>query len=169
MRLFISIDVPKELYRYCRQLQGQFPEMKNADEFHMTIQFLGDGILSAEPIIKALKNVPFKPFEIEMGNALPFPNAWDPRGVWIECKMNPELGELAKNVREAMEMVGYKADKPFKAHITLGRYRLPPEKKPEIVKGEPHRFAVDSFCLMESTLTPGGPIHKKLGVFPAEI
>jgi 2'-5' RNA ligase len=141
--------------------------MKNTDEFHMTVQFLGDGILSAEPIIEALKNVSFKPFEIEMGNALLFPNVWDPRGAWIECRLSQELKKLAEDVQSEMKKIGYISDKPFKAHITLGRYRQTPEKKPEVVKGEPHRFTVENFHLMESTLTPKGPIHKKLATFQA--
>jgi len=167
MRLFISIDIPKELYRYCRQLQSRFPEMKNTDEFHITLQFLGDEILSAELIVEALKKIQFAPFEIEMGNALPFPNAWDPRGAWIECKLSPELKKLAEDVQSEMRKIGYMSDKPFKAHITLGRYRQAPEKKPEVVEGEPHRFTIENFYLMESILTPKGPIHKKLATFQA--
>ncbi len=177
MRLFISINVPKELYRYCRQLQGQFPEMKNTDEFHMTVQFLGDDCKSAEPVIEALKRIRFSPFEIEMGNALPFPNAWEPRGAWIECKLSPELKKLAEDIQNAMKEVGYISDKPFKAHITLGRYKHPPgpkavrtgQPRQEIkeAEGEPHRFDVKEFYLVESALTPSGPIHKKLAAFQA--
>jgi 2'-5' RNA ligase len=124
--------------------------------------------LSSEPIVGALKTVSFKPFEIEMGNALPFPNAWDPRGAWIECKLSPELKKLAEEVQGAMKGLGYVSDKPFKAHITLGRYRHTPKNKPGVVEGEPHRFAVDSFHLMESTLTPSGPIHKELATFQSQ-
>jgi RNA 2',3'-cyclic 3'-phosphodiesterase len=165
MRLFISIDVPNMLYRYCRQLQGQFPDMKNADGFHMTIQFLGDECKSAGPIIDALKKIKFAPFEIEMGNALPFPNTLEPRGVWIECKLTPELKKLAEDIQNAMRIIGYAPDKPFKAHITLGRYKYPPKQKIKEVKGEPHRFDVKEFSLVKSILTPKGPVHKKLEVF----
>ncbi len=167
MRLFISINVPKELYRYCRQLQGQFPEMKNTDEFHMTVQFLGDDCKSAEPVIESLKKIRFSPFEIEMGNALPFPNTWEPRGVWIECKLSPELKKLAEDIQNTMKEVGYISDKPFKAHITLGRYKHQPRQEIKEVEGEPHKFDVKEFYLVESALTPGGPIHKKLATFQA--
>jgi RNA 2',3'-cyclic 3'-phosphodiesterase len=167
MRLFISINIPQGLYRYCRQLQGQFPDMKNADEFHMTIQFLGDDFQSADPIIEALKKIRFIPFEIEMGNALPFPNAWEPMGAWIECRLSPELKKLAEDIRVTMKGLNYIPDKPFKAHITLGRYKNPPKQKIKEVNGEPHRFNVKEFYLVESILTKTGPIHKKLESFPA--
>jgi len=140
--------------------------MKNTDEFHMTIQFLGDDIKSAVPIIEALKKIQFAPFEIEMGNALPFPNAWNPRGVWIECKLSPELKKLAEDIQRAMKELGYIPDKPFKAHITLGRYKHPPGQKIEEAGDESNRFDVKEFYLVESALTPTGPLHKKLGSFP---
>jgi len=167
MRLFIAIHVPQPLYRYCRQLQSQFPDMKNADEFHLTLQFLGDDIASAEPIIEALKTVQFVPLEIEMGDALPFPDPHRPRGVWIECAENPTLDKLAADIRKVIEPLGLVPDKPFTAHITLGRYKIPPARLAERVKGNPNTFAVSHFELMASELTPKGPIHKSLARFPA--
>ncbi len=167
MRLFVAIHVPQPLYRYCRQLQSQFPDMKNADEFHLTLQFLGDDIASAEPIIEALKTVQFVPFEIEMGDALPFPGSDRPRGVWIECAKNPALDKLAQGIRKALEPLGLIPDKPFTAHITLGRYKMPPARPVARVKGNPNTFAVSHFELMKSELTPRGPMHKSLARFGA--
>lgn len=166
MRLFISIDVPEELHRYCRQLQSQFPDMRNTDEFHMTIQFLGDDTESPDKLIEVLKTIQFKPFEMEMGDAVPFPNPFDPRGAWIECKMTPELQKLADDIRKATEKLGYISDKPFKAHITLGRYKRPPKYKPKKTEGEPHVFMVDRFHLVESTLSSEGPKHKIIASLP---
>ena len=166
MRLFIAIAVPHQLYRYCQQLQSRFPSLKMTREFHLTVQFLGDEIQDEKPIVDALSKIPLKPFDIEMGDALPFPNASDPRGVWIECKESDELMEFADQIREAMNELGYKADKPFRAHITLGRYRQSPRQKPEKIKGEPHVFTVNRFYLMESILLPQGPLYKTVAKFP---
>ena len=166
MRLFISINVPHELHRYCQQLQAQFPGLKNTREFHMTVQFLGNEIEDAQPIIEALKKIKFDSFDIKMGDAMPFPDAFRPRGVWIECEESDVLMNLADQIRKAMEEIGYIADKPFKAHVTLGRYKRWPQKTPKTVKGEPHIFTVDRFYLMQSTLTPEGPQYKTLARFP---
>lgn len=140
--------------------------MKNTNEFHMTVQFLGDDTKSPDQLIDALKTVQFSPFEIKMGDAVPFGNPTNPRGVWIECKMTPELEKLAENIRKTTSELGYVADKPFKAHITLGRYKRPPNYKPEKTKGEPHKFTIEEFHLMESTLTPTGAKHKTIASFP---
>ena len=166
MRLFISINVPHELHRYCTQLQSQFPDLKTTREFHMTVQFLGNEIGDAQPIIEALKKIRFEPFDIKMGDTLPFPDAFRPRGVWIECEETDALMNLADQIRKVMEELGYIADKPFRAHITLGRYKRPPHRTPKIIKGEPHTFTVDRFYLIESILTPEGPQYKTLARFP---
>jgi len=166
MRLFISINVPQEFHRYLRQLQSQFPDMKNTNEFHMTVQFLGDDTKSPDQLIDALKTVQFSPFEIKMGNAVPFGNPTNPRGVWIECKMIPELEKLAEDIRKTTEKLDYIADKPFKAHITLGRYKRPPQYKPKKIDGESHSFAINQFHLVESALTSTGPKHKIVASFP---
>ncbi|MBU0577940.1 RNA 2',3'-cyclic phosphodiesterase [Patescibacteria group bacterium] len=162
MRLFISIDVPKEFHRYCQQLQDQFPDIRKTNEFHLTLQFLGDDIEDAEPIIETLKTIKFEQFELEMGDALPFPNPFQPRGIWIECKKTDALEKLANDIREALEPLGFIPDKPFKAHITLGRFRKPPHKKPEKIEGEQHKFTVNHFNLMESMLSPIGPKYKRI-------
>ena len=166
MRLFISINVPKELSRYCEQLQKQFPDLKETREFHMTIQFLGDEIEDPTSIIDALSKIKFEPFEIEMGDAVPFPNLFQPRGVWIECDPSAVLLNLADEIRQSLEELGYMNDKPFRAHITLGRYKRPPHQKPKKTEGETNRFKVERFCLMESTLTPEGPKYKTVASFP---
>lgn len=132
----------------------------------MTIQFLGNDIENAEPIIEALKKIKFEPFEIEMGDAVPFPNPFRPRGAWIDCDPSAALLKLADDIRNAMGELGYQADKPFRSHITLGRYKRSPHKNPKTIKGEPHRFTMDRFYLIESNLTPDGPKYKTLATFP---
>lgn len=139
--------------------------MKNTDEFHLTLQFLGDDVPSAELVIEALKTVRFEPFKIEMGDAIPFGPPHNLRGVWIECAKNPALEKLAADIRKAMEPLGLIPDKPFAAHITLGRYKKQPHESIVRIKGEPHRFAVEHFYLMESTLSSAGPLHKQIAEF----
>ncbi len=166
MRLFIAIAVPHQLYRYCQQLQSRFPDLKMTREFHMTIQFLGDEIQDAQPIIDALSKIKFEPFDIEMGDVAPFGNSASPRGIWIECKESDKVIGFADEIRKILSELGYQSDKPFRAHITLGRYRQLPDQKPNKVKGEPHVFTVNKLYLMESILLPEGPLYKTVARFP---
>lgn len=132
----------------------------------MTVQFLGNDIEDAQPIIDALSTIKFQPFEIEMGDVVPFPNPFQPRGVWIECDPSAALLKLADQIRSSTEDLGYQNDYPFRAHITLGRYKRPPHKQPEKIKGESHRFKIEKFYLMESHLASGGPKYKTVASFP---
>lgn len=165
MRLFISIEIPKDLHRYCKQLQNLFPDLKKTDEFHITIQFLGDNIDSAGRITDTLDSVIFSPLEIEMGNVMPFGHPNNPKGIWIKCKNNDQLNKLSEDIKNLMKPLGFISDFPFSPHITLGRYKNKPTDRPKTIKGEAHKFCVDTFYLMESILTPSGPIYKKIKSF----
>jgi 2'-5' RNA ligase len=165
MRLFIAIPVPENLHRYCKQIQSKFDGLKNVSDFHLTLQFLGDGIESSDEIKESLSQIRFEPFEIEMGDAIPFGPPKTPRGAWIECKESPALSNLAGQIRKQMSSLGFQSDKLFRAHITLGRYKRPPRKLPQKIEGMPHQFKVDHFELIQSHLSEGGPKYKTLQKF----
>ncbi|PIZ74421.1 RNA 2',3'-cyclic phosphodiesterase [Candidatus Peregrinibacteria bacterium CG_4_10_14_0_2_um_filter_43_11] len=167
MRLFIGIKLPSSLHHHCQKLQEYFPDLKKTSDFHLTLQFLGDAISEVQlpAITSALTLIDFKPFDIEMGDAVSFSNPYHPQGVWVECKMTPGLQKISGDVRSAMTTVGFCPDKPFKAHITLGRYKTPPEHGPLCVKGEPRTFTVSQFHLMKSELTPNGPRYQTIETF----
>jgi 2'-5' RNA ligase len=165
MRIFVAIRLPRPLYSYCRKLQKNFPKLKKTDEFHLTLQFLGDDIENPDVIIERLKKIKSKPFEIKIGDILPFGPPKEPRGVWIECGKNVELEKLADAVRKSMEKPGYVPNHPFRAHITLGRYKQKPETLPKKIKGALKRFQVEEFELIQSRLTEKGPKYKTLRKF----
>lgn len=167
MRLFISINIPTAIAPYCRKFQSQFPGMKNVNEFHLTLQFLGGDILEDRVplIIEKLKAVSFKSFQIKLGDAVPFGNLKLPRGIWIECFGSAPLYDLAAKIRNAMGNLGYLPDTPFAAHVTLGRYKNGPPHVPKPVAGEFLVFTVDQFHLMQSQLGPDGSKYKILFSF----
>ena len=103
-----------------------------------------------------------------MGDAKAFGSIHEPRGIWIECRENKILQKLAENIRKALEPLGYTSDKPFRSHITLGRYKFPPKDTPKTVKGIPHRFEVNQLELIQSHLGEKGPHYKTLATLKAE-
>ncbi len=165
MRLFIAISVPKTLHQYCRQLQSQFDGLKKTSDFHITLQFLGDGIESSNKIQKALNQIKFEPFEIEMGDIVPFGPKARPRGIWIECNRSETLEELVKEVHSRMIAIDYESDRPFRPHITLGRYKRLPKTAPKRVEGTPRHLQIDHFELIQSHLGENGPHYKTLQKF----
>ncbi len=169
MRLFIAISLPPALTAYCQQMQAHFPGMKNTETFHLTLQFLGDDIPEERvPAIRdKLSQISFTPFPVTLGDAVPFGHPKRPDGVWIDCRGGAPLHQFAEKVRSAMGNLGYLPDKPFAAHITLGRYKNGPPAVPKPVAGEPREFTVSHFCLMQSRLGVDGPKYKILATFPA--
>ena len=148
-------------------MQSHFPGIKKTREFHLTIQFLDNYIDEdhVEKIVSALKTIEFEPFEIEMRDALIYPSPFQPRGAWLECKRSDDFLHLSTSIRNSMSKVGFVPDKPFKPHITLGRYKKPPTVRPQIVIGKSHKFIVKNFYLMKSTLTADGAIYEVMQKF----
>ena len=169
MRLFISLNLPPELDSYCRKLQARFPGMKKTEEFHLTLQFLGENIPKERlpEIEDRLSKIQFTPFSITLGDAVPFGNPKLPRGIWIECRGGAPLHQLAERVRAAMGNLGYLPSESFAPHITLGRYKKGPPTVPHPVLGEPFSFIADHFYLMQSHLNSAGPRYKILYEFRA--
>ena len=167
MRLFIAIKIPQQLHKYCAQLQSKLSNMKNVHDFHITIQFLGNDINKkmSNQIVETLKEIKFKPFDVQMGNALVFPNQFNPKGVWIKCKKTDNLMKFAHKIQNEMKKLGLIADFSFKPQITLGRYKKAPPKPPDTLRGEPHFFTVNEFYLLESKLISSGSSYKTIANF----
>ena len=103
-----------------------------------------------------------------------FPNVSRPRVVWVglEGDIDP-LRNIAARIAERLKPLGYKPDKPFNPHITLGRVRdTVRSDELGVISGVvastgAHRpsnaaFVVNSVSLMESRLQPGGSVYAQL-------
>lgn len=167
MRLFVAIRVPEELREHCRALQRLFMGIKPVQDFHLTLQFLGDDV--PESVVPAifdnLSKIRFSPLKISLGQARPFGARAALRGVWVACESGGELGALAQRIHAAMRPLGFIPDKPFSPHITLGRYKTPPAKIPPAVDGPAAAFTAREFELVQSHLAPEGPAYKTLRAF----
>jgi 2'-5' RNA ligase len=76
------------------------------------------------------------------------------------------LKSLAAALESALTRRGFgRADKPFAAHLTLGRVRDPRSSWSEVLRGMPPlapasaRFTVERLSVVESTLSPKGSTY----------
>ena len=139
------------------------------DNLHYTMRFLGelgeDGARrAAEAATEAASNA--REFAAALGGLGAFPDPRRARVIWIGLSAGGEaLVALARDLERALAKRGFgKADKPFTAHLTLGRVREPGRDWTEALAGlhpgEPAaRFTVDRICVIESRLRPGGSIY----------
>jgi 2'-5' RNA ligase len=110
----------------------------------------------------------FEPFIITYSGIGAFPNLVHARVIWVG--VDPEgaqkLTALANNVVAKMSELGFKADKPFSAHITLLRAKGRPVSASYISsKYEDTTFGsdwIDKVHLKKSELTPSGPKYSNI-------
>ncbi|MBN1634361.1 MAG: RNA 2',3'-cyclic phosphodiesterase [Ignavibacteria bacterium] len=187
MRLFISINLNQETKEKLFCIQSELKEKisqkysysvkwENKDNFHLTLFFLGEvDNDKSEKIISSLEKIeiPDASELVLRGKSLnAFPSLKNPRVLFVDLfDENKLIEKLYYKIAESMEMLGFRPDKKFHNHITLGR-----------IKRESGIHSVDSitdincdftystgsFYLMKSTLTPAGAIHKTVKEFPVQ-
>jgi 2'-5' RNA ligase len=76
---------------------------------------------------------------------------------------------IAKTLEERLETAGFeREERPFKAHLTIGRVRSPKNKGPlkerllAATIDKPLSQKVDSVILFKSELKPAGPVYTKV-------
>ncbi len=178
-RLFVAVkiaeDLRKNLVEIQRLLQKTASEVKwtREDQFHLTLKFLGEVPSSkVQEIANQLTQVGQKtqPFEIELKGAGAFPNPLKPRVLWVGLERGEEeMANLARAVDQALQTLGFAPeDRPFKAHLTLGRPRVVKEN-PKLAQALQNleavplgKMQVNTLILYRSILKPEGPEYTPL-------
>lgn len=179
MRLFIAIDPSAEqkekMQALQRRLAGFLDGVKwvRPEGLHLTLKFLGEQKESMLPsIITAVKQAAAATalFNMRLGRIGVFPSPRRARIIWTGLLEGAaEVKTLSALLEEAAAIKGFPAEnRLFKAHLTLGRARLPlPVSTVERLLSTESSFSTEqapvrSLRLYESTLTPGGAIYRSL-------
>ena len=142
---------------------------------YLTVKFLGE-IFDAQTkqVVEALTQIgPFEPFSIEVKGFGFFPQAQRPRVFWAGVMAPPALTQLAAQVENRMEKIGFaREDRAFSAHLTLARFQVP-RPQPALEAAIAARadtslgaFNASEFFLFESKLSPQGAQYRKVVRFP---
>ena len=133
IRAFIAIELPQQIQQRLDQvisqlksrLEGSTIRWVPAENIHLTLKFLGEvSTANAEIFGKLLRAeaASCSHFEISVGGLGAFPNAHNPRVIWVGVEAPSDLIVLQRLIEAATERLGYmKEDKPFSPHLTLGR------------------------------------------------
>lgn len=176
VRTFIAVNLNPEIKEYLTSLQNvlNISESKikwvGKNNLHLTMKFLGDISLEQTELIKSeLKEIAsrYSPFIIRLSSNIGvFPTYKGPRIIWIGIKEGiSELKELYNSIENKLSNKGFpKEDKEFSGHITIGRVKFIRDKTNFIqilkrIKVNNLTQEVGSIDLMESKLTPNGPIY----------
>jgi 2'-5' RNA ligase len=184
MRSFIAVEIGD----VCRRaLEGVIEQLTSIargvrwvkpDGLHLTLKFIGEmdeaDLARAIECLQAVA-VGSAPFVMSMSGISGFPPRGVPRVIYVELhEPTGVLAALQKEVEDelAEELNIAREDRPFAAHVTLGRTkdrsRCPSmdEIVAAVAAQDLGRVKVDSFVLMRSQLRPDGAIYTPVSRFP---
>lgn len=186
-RLFVALEPPDAVRRRLAALAVELRRAagRAADEVrwvppenvHLTLQFLGavpgERVADVEAAIRAAAAAAH-PLSLEVKGAGGFPNARRPRVVWAGLGGDlAALGALVRDLGRSLAPLGFPPeDRPFSAHLTLGRAR-DGRGAPGLAgalaaaagaSGAPWRAS--EVVLFESHLSPKGPRYEAIADEP---
>lgn len=182
VRSFIALEIPAPVRTAVGSAidslgqSGADVKWVGRDNIHITLKFLGDVDEDRLPSIEAAlakKLTHYQPFYIRIIGIGSFPPGRHPRVIWAGIVESAVLNSLQKDVEREMAAAGFPAeDRPFSAHLTIGRVRSG-RKLADLVKrlnesgdlsfGD---FEVRGVRLMKSELRPTGPVYTCLAEIP---
>jgi len=181
MRAFIALEVPGSvvdaLVAFQQELAGTGADLKlvERENLHLNLKFLGE--ISEQQVAEArsrLSSLSLLSATIQIMGAGAFPAADRPRVLWAGVSQEHEqvVAPIARAVIEALNGIGERDDRAFRAHITLARVRSfrDVRKLREILRdnsGRPFGMVkLTEIKFKSSTLTPHRPVYSDLGVYP---
>jgi RNA 2',3'-cyclic 3'-phosphodiesterase len=181
LRAFIALEVPGQvldsLVAFQDEIRATGADVKlvEKENLHFTLKFLGE--ITEAQVAEAkskLQGLALKGAEVVVRGAGAFPSLSQPRVVW--AGVGPEHEALIQPIADAvissLKGIGERDDRPFRAHITLGRVRSGKNSRQLaelLAKNHDRVFGtvrLTALKLKSSMLTPSGPIYKDLGEYP---
>lgn len=183
IRAFIAIDLSPEIRRMLEQVTRQLKDRLAgvpirwvpAENIHLTLMFLGDvSVKNLEILTKVLQNEvsSHHSFEFSVGGLGAFPNTRHARVLWVGVEAPSELLNIQRGIEIAISRLGYaREDRPFSAHLTLGRVSRNAVSKDihlisEVLESTKVGFLgaarVNAIHLLKSDLKPTGAVYARV-------
>jgi 2'-5' RNA ligase len=182
MRAFIAIELPSNIKNAVSKVQDKLkaglPEISWVApvNLHLSLKFLGEVSCKQldninQIITETVKTI--TDFKIKLESLGVFPNKASARIIWIGTNQVPKaLEQIVEQLETKLAELGIpKEDRPFRAHITIGRIkhrlnRCDLEKGINRVKNdivyENLEFNTRGITLFQSTLGKQGPTYTAL-------
>jgi len=179
IRSFIALDLPEDLKKGLQNLQDKARKHTDCvrwvrpDNIHMTLKFLGAIEESqVEPIAQILENMTsgITPFKLQVKGFGAFPNARNPKVIWVGMEDNQQrLVLFQEKLEGTLAAIGFAPEKrAYSPHLTLGRVKESRGKRDieqliEKYKNEDlGYFTADTIVFYRSDLHPSGPVYSFL-------
>lgn len=166
LRLFTAVRVPRDQLEW---LDGEVAGLKSLegarwtalDNQHVTLNFLGWVEARLLPAVTgAVETVAaaHAPAEVSLSGLGAFPRARRARVLWAGLH-DPQqlLPALAGDLGAELRAVGYEPeDRPYTAHLTLARFKMPRPVELHDLSEPPEPFTVDRVTLFRTRLGSAG-------------
>jgi 2'-5' RNA ligase len=180
-RLFVAIEPPDAVRRRLAAMVAELRRLGGRaasevrwvapENVHLTLQFLGN---APEERLGEVKDAvtaaaaASRPLHLEVQGAGSFPNARRPRVIWAGLAGDvAPLGPLVKDLGARLAPLGFPPeDRPFSAHLTLGRARGGAPGLAGALAALEHAegasFRATELVLFRSHLSPRGPTYEAI-------
>lgn len=179
MRIFVGISIASGIREKVVEIQEQL-KLAGADvrwvakdNLHLTLHFCGEvGDKKAQEVIQVCRGIASEvaPFTLEIKYVGSFPPYGDPRIIWtgVEKGRDEAITLIDVTKRHLTMVTGVTEKKDISPHLTFGRIRS--TRNIGVLTTQLHKFAnigfgeqlVDKILVMESKLTPSGPVYSIL-------
>ncbi len=182
IRTFIAVNLPEELRAKLAEVQrdlkstpgGPAVRWTPAGQIHLTLRFLGN--VPADSVVEiqaALQRAcaAAAPFDLEAGGLGCFPNARQPRIIWVGLAGSlAALGRLQAQVESETAAWGEREERELHPHLTIGRVNREHANSARRLAEALHAKAAGSLGawrvtrvdLMQSRLAPTGAEYSLL-------
>lgn len=171
MRLFIAIELPKEikdeLFKIQKLISPSLAKIKwvSKKNLHLTLKFIGETDVDPTVLVEKLNRVSFKSIKTSLFEFGAFPTISSSKVniLWVNLNPVPALINLQQEVDSELFTM-FKKDQMFSPHLTLGRVKLIKKKDKFLnilkkISVKPIEFEINEFKLMQIKLTKDGPVY----------
>ena len=183
MRAFVAIRVPEAVRRALIGLKDELAsagadvKWVGSEQLHITLKFLGEITEEQAGAVQGLLaeiGREHSPVDLQLERIGAFPSLTSPRVVWVGVGLGRDpVVEMAQALEEGSRRLGLpREERPFSAHVTLGRVRSPRGRKQlierlrEVEWQSPSAWRAESLRLYHSVLRPAGPAYTVLADVP---
>lgn len=148
IRVFFAIDLPMPAKEKLGKFIGTLKKKSRTHgirwtkpvNLHITLQFLAE--THTEHLATLIDNVRSRlkgashSLNLECGSLHLFPSPFHPRVIVLDVRPRDELSALSRLIGEGIKATNYEIeDRPFRAHLTLGRIKQPREINLDFLSG----------------------------------
>jgi 2'-5' RNA ligase len=174
-RAFVAVKLPEDVLDAVSEATGTLQlrgaRMMRRDQWHLTLQFLGDDA-DVDTVGSALEDFTIPGGRARLGDAGAFPNARRGRVLWIGvADGNDVIARLATGVAARLAPLGYEPDaRSFQPHLTIARCPRPTDLRAPVTALSKASFGrawrVVALTVYESILRPDGARYLERATIP---